>query len=453
MAVDTYGEPRSGSRVAVVDDDPGVRELIRSALAREGIAVDAFEGSQAFLDRADATSYDLVLCDLVMPGLSGIDLLSEVKARAPAVPFVIITGQGSVSSAVDAMKAGARDFLEKPFRVPQLLDLVRRTASAQTTVAAEAAGIGEHPLLVGRSREWMDLLEKSRRVAQLPSTVLIRGETGTGKEVVARYIASLGPRASRPFVSVNCAAMPENLIESELFGHVRGAFTGATAPRRGLFEEADGGILFLDEIGTMPLPAQAKILRALEDREIKRVGDNRTIPVDVRILAATNLDIESAVARHEFRDDLYYRLAVITLRVPPLRERGEDSLVLAEHFLKALAPEGTTPRRLSPEARELFLHYSFPGNVRELKHALEQACALSPRPELVPDDFPSLTARRDFLPEPLAGASDLFLAPRSVTPEMLHDALTRTANNRVEAARRLGISRSTLYRMLRKMSA
>jgi two-component system response regulator GlrR len=441
-------DPRRRTRVAVIDDDPGVRDLIRSALTADGIDVDAFEGAQPFLDRADLAAYDLVLCDLVMPGMTGTDLLEEVHERVPDLPFVIISGQGTVTSAVVAMKAGALDFLEKPFRIPRLLDVVHR---ATRPAAPEAAPLSDQPPVVGRSRAWLDLLEKARRVASLSDTILIRGETGSGKEVVARYIAAAGPRAGQPFVPVNCAAIPDSLLESELFGHVRGAFTGATAPRRGLFEEADGGTVFLDEIGTMPSAAQAKILRVLEDREIKHVGDNLTIPVDVRILVATNLDLEAAVARHAFRDDLYYRLAVITLWVPPLREREGDALVLAEYFLRRIAAAGVPPRTLSDSARALLSTYAFPGNVRELKHALAQACALYPRPELTAADFPFLSARKDLLASKATESYLQMHGPRDVTPEMLNEALKKTGGNRLEAARALQISRSSLYRLLRKL--
>jgi transcriptional regulator with GAF, ATPase, and Fis domain len=305
----------------------------------------------------------------------------------------------------------------------------------------------EQNFAVGNSPAWKSLLEKAKRVAELSSTVLIRGETGTGKEVIAKYIASFGPRAGRPFVTLNCAAIPDDLIESELFGHVRGAFSGATNARRGLFEEAEGGTLLLDEVGSMPLAAQAKVLRALEEFQIRRVGDNRNVAVDVRILAATNLDMEAAVKRGTFRDDLYYRLAVVTLWVPPLRERGDDKLQLADHFLRMFSGKSQFPRRLSAEARDLVLNDSFPGNIRELKHSIEQACALTPRDELLPDDFPLLLARADAVsPVDEAAAGGV----RDATPEKVQEMLQKTGGNRVEAARRLGISRSTLYRLLRK---
>jgi DNA-binding NtrC family response regulator len=439
-------------RVAVIDDEEPVRELIRAALERIDARVDTFASSQLFMDRAVFSDYDLVFSDLMLPGLSGIDLLFEVKAKAPSIPFVIMSGQAAVPDAIEAMKAGATDFLVKPFRLQSLLDLVTRLT--RDVKPRSVSGVWkrekEQNFAVGHSPAWKGLLEKSKRVAELSSTVLIRGETGTGKEVVAKYIASFGPRAGKPFVTLNCAAIPDDLIESELFGHVRGAFSGATNARRGLFEEAEGGTLLLDEIGSMPLAAQAKVLRALEEFQIRRVGDNRSVAVDVRILAATNLDIEAAVKRGSFRDDLYYRLAVVTLWVPPLRDRGDDKLLLADHFLRMFSGKSQFPRRLSPEARDLILNDPFPGNIRELKHAIEQACALTPKDELLPEDFPLLLARADaasVLDETGGGGT------RDVTLEKLQEMLTKTGGNRVEAAKRLGISRSTLYRLLRKAPA
>ena len=439
-------------RVAVVDDEEPVRELVRTALERADAKVDTFATSQLFLDRAVFGDYDIIFSDLMLPGLSGIDLLFEVKAKAPTVPFVIMSGQAAVPDAIDAMKAGAADFLVKPFRLQSLLDLVARLTrdSGPRSVSGVWKREKEQNFAVGHSPAWKSLLERARRVADLSSTVLIRGETGTGKEVVAKYIASFGPRAGKPFVTLSCAAIPEELIESELFGHVRGAFSGATNARRGLFEEAEGGTLLLDEIGSMPLAAQAKVLRALEEFQIRPVGDSRNVNVDVRILAATNLDIESAVQRGTFRDDLYYRLAVVTLWVPPLRDRGDDRLLLADHFLRIFSGKSMFPRRLSAETRDLILNDPFPGNVRELKHALEQACALTPKDELQPEDFPLLLARADAasaVDEAGGGGA------REVTLEKLQEMLVKTGGNRVEAARRLGISRSTLYRLLRKAPA
>lgn len=432
-------------RVAAVDDDPGVLGLIRCVLEGEGIALDGFADAQSFLDRADAASYDLILCDLKLPGWSGLDLLKEIRDRTTRPRVVIITGYATVPTAVTAMKEGASDYLIKPFSVKDLLALVRKS-----TLEGEAAGPAPAeravPGVVGRSRVFCDLLEKARRVGALPATVLLLGETGTGKEVVARYIVAHGPRANGPFVVLNCAALPENLVESELFGHVKGAFSGATLPRRGLFEEAQGGTLFLDEVGALPLPAQAKLLRALEEREIRKVGDNRSVAVDVRILAATNLDLEAAVARQAFREDLFYRLSVVTLVLPPLRDRVDDIPLLAEHFLRELAPPGAPPKTLSKEALALLRGCRFPGNVRELRHALAQACAFAAGTELGASDFDALAARRDLrAPE---AARDEESAP--LTPERIREALEKTRGNRLEAARLLGVSRSTFYRALGK---
>ncbi len=439
-------------RIAVVDDDDAIREFVRSALDKVGANVDLFPGSQRFLDRAVYADYNLILCDLMLPGLSGIDLLLEVREKAKAVPFVIMSGQAAVPDVIEAMKAGAADFLVKPIRLQSLEDLVRRLT--QTSAPRMASGVWsrekEQNYAIGSSPVWKSLLEKARRVAELSSTVLILGETGTGKEVLAKYIASFGPRAGRPFVTLNCAAIPEDLIETELFGYAHGAFAGATDERPGLFEEAEGGTLFLNEVGSMPMEAQAKVLRALEEFQIERVGDNRSVAVDVRILAATNLDMEAAVERHGFRDDLYYRLAVVALWVPPLRERGEDKLLLADHFLRRVSGPSEYPRRLSAEARDLIRHDPFPGNVRELKHSIEQACALSTQDELVPEDFPLLLAHADEATAKEITATSA-LTPRMVTPKRLQDVLERTGGNRVEAARQLRISRSTLYRMLRKI--
>ena len=435
----------SKGRVAVVDDDPGVRELIRSVLVQAGFEAVCFDGSQSFLGEAGRVPFHLILCDLALPQLSGIEVLRRLRSRGAFPPFVIVTGHASVATAVEAMKEGASDYLVKPFRIQQVVDLAERLVRVPE---AEETG-GAPPGVVGVSAAWKDLLAKARRVGELSSTVLIRGETGTGKDVLAKYIASFGPRAPKAYVALNCAALPETLIESELFGHVRGAFTGATAPRRGLFEEADGGTLFLDEIGSMPPALQARLLRALEEKQIRRVGDSRSIAVDVRILAATNLDVEAAIARNEFREDLYFRLSVVTLFIPPLRERPDDIPVLSDHFLRLLAPAGASPRRLSPSARSLLAGYAFPGNVRELKHAVEQAVALSSGAELTPDDFSFLRARAELMPE--RGGGREARAPVEVTPADLESALREVGGNRIEAARRLGISRSTLYRLLRRL--
>jgi DNA-binding NtrC family response regulator len=308
----------------------------------------------------------------------------------------------------------------------------------------------ETAFAIGRSDSWCRFVERAARVAPLGVTVLIRGETGSGKEIAARLIVAMGRRAAAPFVAVNCAALPDTLVESELFGHARGAFSGATEARRGLFEEANRGTLFLDEIGALPLAAQAKLLRVLEEGRVRRVGENRETAVDVRVLAATGLDIEAAISRREFREDLYYRLSALELVVPPLRERVEDIPLLVTHFLDRLEEQGGPARRLSQEALDLLARYPFPGNVRELKHAVEQAAVFGDDDELCPSDFRALWARSEMLlpaDEPKGGRT----SPEDVTPTKLEEALKRTGGNRLEAARLLGISRSSLYRILRRM--
>jgi len=432
--------------VAVIDDDGALVEVVRVALRGEGVEAVGFSSAEAFLESRSGR-YDLILCDLSMPGMTGLQLLEEVRRKDPQAWFVLMTGEGTIEIAVEAMKKGASDFLAKPFRLGEI-QLLAREVKGRIGVAAAEDVSGAPDFVIGRAPVWRQLLERARRVADLPTTVLIRGETGSGKEVLAKYLASFGPRVGKPFVAINCAAVPETLLESELFGHARGAFSGADVARRGLFEEAHGGTLFLDEAGSMGLGAQGKLLRVLEDRTVRRVGENRTIAVDVRIIAATNVNLEDAVARGAFRADLYFRLAVVTLQIPPLRERREDIPLLAAHFLQMLTPPGGTPRRLSPEALALLGRYPFPGNVRELRNAIEQALVFSTGPVLFAEDLASLSDRSESLS---AGApADATVETVPVTWERVQEALVRTNGNRVDAAKLLGISRSTLYRVLRQ---
>ncbi|HZI94080.1 MAG TPA: sigma-54 dependent transcriptional regulator [Patescibacteria group bacterium] len=433
-------ESRSDRRlsVAIIDDEACTLEVIQAMLRHDGIEARVFSSAQAFLAGKSGTC-DLILCDLQMPGMSGLELLSAVRRTDARARFVIMTGVGTLEAAVAAMKKGATDFLAKPIRMTQIQALVKE---------AEAGGGHEDrpgsAVVVGSSLPWRLLLERARRVANLPTTVLIRGETGSGKEVLARYLVSVGPRAGRPFVVVNCAAVPAGLLESELFGHARGAFSGADVARRGLIEEANGGTLFLDEAGSMGLTAQIKLLRVLEDGEVRRIGENRSSFADVRFVAATNLDLEQAILKSLFRADLYFRLAVVTLQVPPLRDRREDIPLLVDHFVKSLTPAGQARKRLSPDALSLLMRHPFPGNVRELKNAIEQALIFSNGSELTCEDFVELSTA--IQPRPGSGPER---TPERITPEMVRDALAQTNGNRVEATKLLGVSRSTLYRVLR----
>lgn len=440
------------ARVAVIDDDAAVVDVIRAALRHDGIEAAGFPSAHAFL-AAPGEPYDLVLCDLQMPGMTGLELLLEVRRKDSRSRFVIITGEGSVPTAVEAMKKGATDFLAKPLRLEEIRMLVRLLDSPRYPPCEDAPTIVTEPdFAVGRAPAWRRLLEKARLLADLPVTVLIRGETGSGKEVLARYLASVGPRAGKPFVAINCAAVPEQLLESELFGHARGAFSGAETARRGLFEEADGGMLFLDEAGSMGLPAQGKLLRVIEERKVRRLGENHWIDVDVRIVAATHSNLEKAVACGAFRADLYFRLAVVTLAIPPLRERAGDVPLLAAHFVKARTKPGEAPKRLSLDALELLARYPFPGNIRELRNAVEQALIFSTGPELTAGDFDQLASRgltASLGPGPRVGSGEAL----AVTLEKVQEALLSTRGNRVEAAKLLGVSRSTLYRVLRHAGA
>ena len=450
---------REATRIAVLDTEAGTIQLIQSALDRRDTVVCGFRTIRDFLAAGALDSWDAVLSELRLPDGDGLELMRRVRRAVPGARFVLMAADAPVSVVVEAMKEGAADFLQKPFRLSKLRESILAApeeSSPGATGPADPANPVPRPAgadteAVGRSAAWRELLARADKVAATSSTVLIRGETGCGKEVLARYVVSRGPRSRGPFVEVNCSAMAETLVESELFGHARGAFTGATVSRPGLFEEASGGTIFLDEIGTMPFPAQAKILRVLEEKKVRRVGESSSIPVDVRVIAATNLEIESAVARREFREDLYYRLAVVTLRIAPLRERRDDIPVLAAHFLRRLALPGEAPKRLSEAAIQLLLGYPFPGNVRELKHALEQAVVFSSGDELRPADFTSLAARAQMMPGH-RDPSGIFSAPEPVTAERLLEALRATSGNRVEAARSLNISRSTLYRLLRQIT-
>jgi DNA-binding NtrC family response regulator len=439
-------------RIALVDDDPEVRALLVRVLESAEYRPEVFESGDAFLEARNAGSFDVVVTDFQMDGATGLDVLRACRAEPDTPEVLLVTGFASVRSAVEAMRLGAFEYLAKPVDGKELLHRVAQALESRRLKREVAALSGEvrrrHGLAppIGESRVFRGFLARARRAAETSSTVLILGETGTGKDVIARLIQSSGPRADRPYLTVNCATLPENLLESELFGHARGAFSGATELKRGLFEEASGGTLFLDEIGSMTMAAQAKLLRVVEDGSVRRVGENKSIPVDVRILAATNRDPQAAIAAGEFREDLFYRLSVITFIVPPLRERPEDIEPLALHFLAESVRRQGKLRVFAPETLERLRGYAFPGNVRELRHSIEQAVILSEDGVLAPEDFPFLRPRA----EAAAGgvSAGLRPAPRDIDAAVVQEALRQSGGNRVRAARALGISRATLYRLL-----
>jgi two-component system, NtrC family, response regulator AtoC len=436
----------------VADDDPVARDLLVEVLERDGHRVFAAGGGAEAIRLAERDVIDLALVDLRMPDVDGLKVLARLAALQPPVPVVILTAFATIDTAIEAIRAGAYDYLSKPFRIEEIRMVVRRALDAQRLAREnleyrrelrERYGVEG---LVGQSRGMVALYKLIARVAALDATVLIEGETGTGKELVARAIHYASPRAPRPFVVVDCAALPETLVESELFGHERGAFTGATNARRGLLETADGSTCLLDEVGELTPPLQAKLLRVLQERVIRRVGGNEPIAVNVRIVAATNRDLKKQVEDGAFREDLYYRLNVVPIRVPALRERPEDVPLLAQHFLgKYATSAGKAVAGFAPEALALLSAHSWPGNVRELEHAIERAVALSSATLVLPDDLPA--ELRGGAPPP-----PVLPRPRMTLDELktwyLDTVLEETAGNKVRAAEILGIDRRTLYRML-----
>jgi DNA-binding NtrC family response regulator len=443
-----------GSRVLVVDDERGVRESLRMLLADECTVVEAPSVDAALMAIASAPP-DLVLLDLVMPGRSGFELLSELGRAPDPPPVIVLTATRNVATAVEAMKRGAADYVTKPFEVEALRIKVRQLLSRRALeheVERLRARIEEGErlgALLGRSQAMHEVFRTIRRVAASSATVLIRGESGTGKELVAHAIHDLSPRAAGPFVALNCAAIPGNLIESELFGHERGAFTDARERRIGRFEAASGGTLFLDEIGELDAGIQAKFLRALEERRIERLGGGPAVDIDVRVIAATNRDLERDVATGRFRADLFYRIHVVPLELPPLRERREDVRLLAEHFLaQARAGAGRGPARIAADALAALERFPWPGNVRELRNAIERAVALCEGEAIELADLPASVLRTERIEALRAalreGRLGLEEAVADFERALLLEALEETGWNQTRAAERLGTTRRAL---------
>jgi len=441
------------ARVLVVDDEPGVQESLRMLL-KDACEVVTAGHVEAALQAMAATPPDLILLDLVMPGRSGLDLLAELAERGVRTPVIVLTATKTVATAVEAMKLGAADYVTKPFEVDALRIKVQRLLE-QCALAAEVERLRDEVSrrtqlggLIGRSDRMQEVFRAIERVAQSRASVLLTGESGTGKELVARAIHELGPRASGPFVALNCAAIPETLIESELFGHERGAFTDARERRIGKFEAASGGTLLLDEIGELAPSVQAKLLRALQERSIERVGGSAPIPVDVRVVAATHRDLEREVAAGRFRADLYYRIHVVPIALPPLRERREDVRLLAEHFLSRAEAETGRRLRLSPPALAALERYPWPGNVRELENAIEHALALAEGERVEVTDLPPAVAQSERVgalqDEVRAGRLGLEDAVGRFEMDLILEALTGAGWNQTRAAESLGVTRRLL---------
>jgi two-component system, NtrC family, nitrogen regulation response regulator NtrX len=436
----------------IVDDEPNIRSSLQGALGREGWQT---EGAGSLVEARErlTESRDVVLLDVWLPDGSGLDLLAELARDTPETVVIVMSGHATIDVAVEATRRGAYDFLEKPISLERLL-VVLRNATARRTLEDENRRL-QRPWslpIVGRSRALRELEQLIEAAARNPGArVLIQGEHGTGKELVARGLHAAGPRRSMPFVAVNCSAIPEELFESEMFGHERGAFTGATQARRGRFEEAHGGTLFLDEVADLSARGQAKLLRVLQQKELTRVGGNRVIPVDAAVVAATNRDLLAMVHEERFREDLYYRLAGLTLQVPPLRERVEDVTPLVEHFAARFAREiGIRPPRFTPPALDALSRYPFPGNVRELVNLVERLLLLHPGVAIGPEQVrASLPAARP--PAEASMPSRLADAVQEFEKRQIEAALAATSGNMTQAASRLGLERSHLYKKMKKL--
>src|SRR5437660_7003766 len=445
----------------VIDDEQGILETLRILLKNEGFDVTTAQGGKAGLEQLKSSAPDIVLTDLKMPGVTGIEILSAVRGQDPETPVILMTAQASLQTAIQAVNEGAFYYIQKPFSNDDMVAICRRAAEHRR-LRAENKQLKQEirrrersgqvkPL--GKSRLFGDVLRLSEQVAPTESTVLIQGESGTGKEVIARYIHERSARTEGPFLSLNCGALPESLLESELFGHVKGSFTGAVRDKQGLFAAARGGTFFLDEIGEMSAATQVKLLRVLQERECIPVGGTEAIPVDVRVVAATNRDLDDEVKRGRFRTDLYYRLNVIAIHLPPLRDRRDDIPILVDAFLERIAREhGDKPKRLDDDARGAIQVYDWPGNVRELENALERAVVLTKGETVVADALPvKLTERKA---EPLVAER----VHQNPTLDVIEQAyitwvLRAEGGNKTRAAEVLGIDPSTLYRKLSKYGA
>lgn len=456
-------------RILVADDDAVIREGLRRILTAEGYEVETVSNGRAALERLDQKRFKLLVTDLKMPGMSGLEVLTSIRTCQPELPVVLITGYAAIDNAVEAMKNGATDYLSKPFSNEEIVSKVKNAIKTRAVLIDDICLRREmnethgFDRLIGDSHEMKRLYQRIMQVAPTDSTVLISGESGTGKELVARAIHAHSPRRSQPFVAIDCTALAENLLESELFGHVKGSFTGATQTKRGLFEVAEGGTLLLDEIGNLSLATQAKLLRVLQERVVTPIGGTKPIAINIRLVAATNVNLQEMINQATFRDDLFFRLNIIPIELPPLRERKGDLMLLASQFLRAFAEEnGKEIRGFSPEVIEQLENYSFPGNVRELENIIERAVVLShstllqrqdlempndnqvssvPVDKVIPIDANALKERKRVLRE------------EAVVPlerAFLLSALDRNGWNITKAAEEVGMQRPNFQAMLKK---
>jgi two-component system response regulator HydG len=452
--IDTVSATRPS--VLIVDDETGILDSLNILLRNEGFTPHLAHGGKAGLERIGDTRPDIVLTDIRMPNVSGVEILAAARQSDPDMPVILMTAQATLQSAMQAVNEGAFYYIQKPFRNDELVAILKRAAEhrklrvenkslKQAIRRAERSGITRP---IGVSKSWLEVLRLVETVAPTDSTVLIQGESGTGKEVIARYVHELSTRTEGPFLSINCGALPEGLLESELFGHTKGSFTGAIKDKPGLFSAASKGTFFLDEIGETTPSTQVKLLRALQHREVIPVGATESVPVDTRVVAATNRDLDEEIRAGNFRSDLYYRLNVISLHLPPLRQRRDDIPVLAEHFLQRIATaRNEAPKHLTYEASEALLEYAWPGNVRELENALERSVILTAEEQIPISALPERVTQRRA--EPLVSSR----TPPNPTLEAVERAyimwvLQSESGNKSRAAEVLGIDPSTLYRKL-----
>jgi two-component system response regulator AtoC len=446
---------RTSAHLLVVDDDPVTLDLLKEVLSKEGYKVEtALSGEEAITKGMD-TLFDIIITDVRMGDKDGMEVLRSFKKNSPETTVIMITAFGSIETAIEAIREGAFDYISKPFKLDEIKFTIRRGLEQRKLLEEnkffrqELLDKYQFKNVIGRTPQMFQVYKTIAKVADTKSTVLLYGERGTGKELIARSIHYNSLRNNRPFIPVDCASIVETLIESELFGHVRGAFTGALSTKKGLVEEADGGTIFLDEVSNLSLSMQTKLLRFLQEHEIKRVGGTESIRVDVRVIAATNQPLDPLVKNGKFREDLFDRLNVVSITLPPLREKKEDIPLLANHFLQKFSEENhKNISHISPEALEILIQYSWPGNVRELEHTIERAVILSPHPIILPEDL----QRKIF--EEVKGVEILFseesLPLKEIEKRYILKVLQETKGNKKKAAEILGIDRTTLYRILEK---